>query len=378
MEIGGILTYEGCNFFRQKLILATLSGKPVRVKNIRVTSEEPGLKDYEASFIRLIDCISNGSRIEVNETGTAVLYKPGVLVGGHLEHSCPNQRGIGYFLEPLFMLAPFCKIPLNITMKGVTNNKLDPSVDMIRSTLLPVLKKFLVVDDGLSLKMIKRGLPPSGGGVVTFTCPVRRTLKPFQWEESGKIKRIRGVAYTSRVTPTVANRMLDAAKGEFLKFLTDVYLAVDNAKGSSPGFGLCAVAETNMGSFMCAEAISNSPGEDAEAKLPEDVGREAAWRLLEEIYRGGCVDTLSQSLVLLFMALAPKDVSKIVLGPIAPYTMHFLRHLRDFFQVTFKIDEYKEKNFSFSDEVSEARTGASKLLLTCIGVGYSNISKGQT
>ncbi|KAG7177397.1 RNA 3'-terminal phosphate cyclase-like 3 [Homarus americanus] len=133
------------------------------------------------------------------------------------------------------MLAPFCKIPLNITMKGVTNNKLDPSVDMIRSTLLPVLKKFLVVDDGLSLKMIKRGLPPSGGGVVTFTCPVRRTLKPFQWEESGKIKRIRGVAYTSRVTPTVANRMLDAAKGEFLKFLTDVYLAVDNAKGSSPG-----------------------------------------------------------------------------------------------------------------------------------------------
>ncbi|KAG7177396.1 RNA 3'-terminal phosphate cyclase-like 2 [Homarus americanus] len=91
-----------------------------------------------------------------------------------------------------------------------------------------------------------------------------------------------------------------------------------------------------MGSFMCAEAISNSPGEDAEAKLPEDVGREAAWR------------------------------------------MHFLRHLRDFFQVTFKIDEYKEKNFSFSDEVSEARTGASKLLLTCIGVGYSNISKGQT
>lgn len=56
-----------------------------------------------------------------------------------------------------------------------------------------------------------------------------------QWMDSGQIKRIRGVAYTSRVTPTVANRMLDAAKGMFLKFLTDVYITVDNAKTVSPG-----------------------------------------------------------------------------------------------------------------------------------------------
>nr|XP_045619769.1 RNA 3'-terminal phosphate cyclase-like protein [Procambarus clarkii] len=378
MELGGILTYEGSNFFRQRLILATLSGKAVRIRNIRAASEDPGLAEHEVNFIRLLDCISNGSSIEVNETGTAVLYKPGVLAGGRLDHNCSNQRGIGYFLEPLFMLAPFCKTPLNITLKGITNNKLDPSVDMIRSSLMPVLKKFLVVDDGLSLKMLRRGLPPGGGGVVVFTCPVRRTLRPFQWEESGKIKRIRGISYTSRVAPTVANRMLDAAKGEFLKFLTDVYLTVENSKGSSPGFGLCAVAETNTGSFICAEAMSNAPGEEAETKLPEDVGREAAWGLLEEIYRGGCVDTLCQPFVLLCMALTPKDVSKIVLGPLAPYTMHFLRHLRDFFQVTFKIDEYKEKNFSFSDETPETRTGADKLLLTCIGVGYANISKGQT
>lgn len=86
------------------------------------------------------------------------------------------------------------------------------------------------------------------------------------------------------------------------------------------GFGLCAIAQTNMGTFICAEAMSNIPGEDDETKLPEDVGKEAAWRLLEEIYRSGCVDTLCQPIVLLFMVLAPKDVSKIVLGPLTPHT----------------------------------------------------------
>ncbi|KAK3876860.1 hypothetical protein Pcinc_018390 [Petrolisthes cinctipes] len=380
MEVNGILTYDGCNFLRQRLVLSMLTGKPVRIRNIRAKDAQPGLREYEVSLIRLLDCLSNGSHIEVNISGTSVLFKPGVLLGGILEHSCPNQRGIGYFLEPLFMLAPFCKNSLDITLKGVTNNKIDPSVDMIRYSLMPVMKKFLVTDEGLNLKMTRRGLPPGGGGVVQFTCPVRRTLRAFQWEDSGKVQRIRGVVFTSRVAPTVANRILEAAKGEFLNFLTDVYFTIDNAKGSSPGYGLCASAETNKGSHLSAEAMSDARGEETpEDKLPEDVGREAAWRLLEEVYRGGCVDSTSQPLVLLFMVLAPTDVSKIVLGPLTPYSMHFLRHLRDFFQTKFKIDEHQESSLVGEDDEEEEgpRTGASKLKLTCVGSGYTNISKGQ-
>ncbi|CAB4040656.1 RNA 3 -terminal phosphate cyclase, partial [Paramuricea clavata] len=38
------LTYEGCNFYRQRLVLSTLSGKSVRIKNIRSFDDDPGLK----------------------------------------------------------------------------------------------------------------------------------------------------------------------------------------------------------------------------------------------------------------------------------------------------------------------------------------------
>ena len=38
------LTYEGCNFFRQRLVLATLSGKSVKIKNIRAIEDDPGLR----------------------------------------------------------------------------------------------------------------------------------------------------------------------------------------------------------------------------------------------------------------------------------------------------------------------------------------------
>jgi len=38
------LTYEGCNFLRQRLVLASLSGKAVKIKQIRSKEDNPGLK----------------------------------------------------------------------------------------------------------------------------------------------------------------------------------------------------------------------------------------------------------------------------------------------------------------------------------------------
>lgn len=38
------LSYTGCNFLRQRLILATLSGRPVKIRKIRAKEEDPGLR----------------------------------------------------------------------------------------------------------------------------------------------------------------------------------------------------------------------------------------------------------------------------------------------------------------------------------------------
>lgn len=62
----------------------------------------------------------------------------------------------------------------------------------------PVLKLFLTFSLLLLPQVVKRGMAPGGGGEVVFTCPVRKTIKPVQLTEPGKIKRIRGVAYPSQ------------------------------------------------------------------------------------------------------------------------------------------------------------------------------------
>ncbi|XP_030640845.1 RNA 3'-terminal phosphate cyclase-like protein [Chanos chanos] len=364
------LTYEGCNFFRQRLVLSTLSGKRVKIRNIRPKDDNPGLRDFEASFIRLLDKVTNGTRIEINQTGTVLFYQPGLLYGGTVEHDCNTQRAVGYYLEALIMLAPFMKSPLKAVLKGVTNDQTDPSVDLLKATAIPLMKKFGIDGESLEIKVVKRGMAPGGGGEVLFTCPVRRTIRPVQMTEAGKIKRIRGTAYSVRVSPQMANRIVDSARGVLNKFIPDIYIYTDHMKGGhsgkSPGFGLTLVAETVDGMFLSAE-LTSSPQGRGQPTLPEDLGRNCAKLLLEEIYRGGCVDSTNQSLALLYMTLGQQDVSKVLLGPLSPYTIEFLRHIRDFFQIMFKIETQKPGE--------DEKKGGDKVLMTCVGAGYTNISK---
>ena len=82
------------------------------------------------------------------------------------------------------------------------------------------------------------------------------------------------------------------------------------------------------------------------------------------------------------MAMGPRDASKVLIGPLSNYTVHFLRHLKDSFQSVFKLETY---NLSSSDETTDdfsndenLQMGANKVVATCVGVGFTNLSKRTT
>lgn len=49
-----------------------------------------------------------------------------------------------------------------------------------------------------------------------------------------------------------------------------------------------------------------------------------------------------------------------------PFRIEFLRHLKSFFQIMFKIE---------TKPCGEERKGGDKVLMTCVGIGFSNLSK---
>lgn len=90
------LEFEGATHFRMRLVCAILSQRTVRITRIRVDAQPPGLRDYEASMLRLVEKISTGARIRIAQKGTEVEFVPGFVAGGvGLTHDCPVSRGIG-------------------------------------------------------------------------------------------------------------------------------------------------------------------------------------------------------------------------------------------------------------------------------------------
>eukprot|EP00931_Biecheleriopsis_adriatica_P119663 TRINITY_DN94882_c0_g1_i1.p1 TRINITY_DN94882_c0_g1~~TRINITY_DN94882_c0_g1_i1.p1 ORF type:complete len:389 (+),score=48.67 TRINITY_DN94882_c0_g1_i1:32-1168(+) len=373
---GGPLRYQGSNFLRQRLVLSTVSGRPLVITDIRPKDEQPGLRDYEASFIRLLDKLCDGSDISIDETGTSLRYRPGQIIGGSgVAHTCPASRGLTYFLEGLLLLAPLAKQPLSIKLKGVTNSCQDLSCDTFRTATLPLIAKF-GIEEQLTFKILKRGAPPEGGGEVLFTCPIIKVIHPVEFLNEGKVKRVRGVAYTTRVSPQFAARMVDAARGVLNDFLPDVWIYSDHSKGEacgkSPGFGISLVAETITRSLKASDACANMDDKDGEQEdedgkdislgTPEGVGRVAARRLLAEIDLDGVVDTAHQSLVLYFLSLGEETrPGRVRLSRLSPAAAQMLRHIRDFFGVVFQI--------------REDHGDSGSVVLSCIGAGITNTAR---
>lgn len=184
---------------------------------------------------------------------------------------------------------------------------------------MPLLERFGA--RSLALKVLKRGAPPLGGGEVLFTAGVVRELRAQQIVDEGQIAKVRGIAYSTRVSPQISNRLMEASKTYLQRFTPHVQIHTDHYKGQesgkSPGFGLALIAESNTGARISAECVG------AAGELPEDVGVRAAKMLLEEIYKGGVVDTSNQTLPLLYMVLCPEDVSKLRLGHLSDYRYVF-------------------------------------------------------
>jgi hypothetical protein len=97
-----------------------------------------------------------------------------------------------------------CPQPLSITLKGITNDSVDPSIDTWRTVALPLLRRAGGLEESnaggsLELRVVKRGARPAGGGEVQLRVPLVRQLPRVVMRDEGMVKRIRGISYSMKV-----------------------------------------------------------------------------------------------------------------------------------------------------------------------------------
>ncbi|RYP23310.1 hypothetical protein DL765_001219 [Monosporascus sp. GIB2] len=338
----------GHKSFTQRLVLSTLTGRPVHISKIRPSSPtEPGLAPHEVSFLRLLEAVTNGSSMQISYTGTTITYQPGLITGAApgygasgdvIEHTLPAtcRRGVTYFLLPLCLLAPFSKSHMNVRFSGpgvITSatESGDLSVDSFRTAILPLYDLFGIPAARIELRVLQRSCagPKATGGAgiveLRFASQVRLPKTLHLNRHPGRIRRIRGVAYSTGVSASNNARMIYSAREILNPFVSDIHVAAQydqaplvaagDKTGSKRrmgiGFGLSLVAESSaVGVLYSADVVAPSEG----GVVPEDIGKQCAYQLLETISRGGCVSRAAAGTVLTLMAMGSEDVGRLRIG----------------------------------------------------------------
>lgn len=292
-----------------------------------------------------------------NFVGTEVVFRPGTILGGSLDFDCGLDRAISYFLEPVLVLAPLSKFAFKLKLTGLTAHTDDTSIDIVRTVSMKLLSKFGVAD-GLDIKIIKRGSPPLGGGEIHFTCPILTSLSNVDLSDSGRIKKIRGIAAVTRISPQTSNRLVESGRSILNTFIPDIYIYSDIYKGEeaglSPGFGISLVAESTTGALIHADRIGEA------GSTPEEVGKKTAKALLVEIAKGGFISTKTNGLVLILMSLTIDNLNKLVVGNLSEKDYVLIEEIKAFLGVSFKL---------------KRPTDDGPLYVSCLGSGYINFNQ---
>ncbi|VUC33841.1 unnamed protein product [Clonostachys rosea] len=344
------LRFTSHRAFAQRLTISTLTGRPVHISKIRSSSPtNPGLAPHEVSFLRLLETVTNGSSMQISYTGTTITYHPGLITGtiagqgavegDVVEHSLPATctRGVTYYLLPLCLLAPFSKAHMNVRFTGpgvITSSTEtgDPSVDTFRTAILPLFGLFGIPPARIELRVLQRSCAGpggrGGGGTVElrFASQVRLPKTLHLNRNPGRIRRIRGVAYSTGVSASNNARMIHSAREILNPLVSDIHIAaqydqaplvdspgekVGHKRRLGIGFGLSLVAESSsVGVLYSADLVVPPSG----GEVPEDIGKNCAYQLLETIAKGGCVSPVAATSVLILMAMGSEDVGRLRIG----------------------------------------------------------------
>lgn len=194
LEIDGSI--GGGSIVRLSLGLSVLTGKPLRLVNIREKRDNPGLKHQHLRGCRSIADFSNGELEGDNLGSREVEFTPGDSFNHDIQINIPTAGSIGLALQPLLIAALGTEEPVDIQVNGGgTAGKWAPPVRYLDYILGPILSK---IGYEIEIDILRDGFYPKGGAKVKAIFDPPKEKKRLVVDKKGSFQGIRGISIASR------------------------------------------------------------------------------------------------------------------------------------------------------------------------------------
>ncbi|NON61242.1 RNA 3'-terminal phosphate cyclase, partial [Acidianus sp. RZ1] len=290
IEIDGSFGEGGGQILRTSLTLSALTGKAIKVYNIRANRPNPGLQHQHLTAVKLMKYLTDAETKGDFINSMEILFTPKEIKReGKLEFNVGTAGSVTLIANTIIPL--LINSRLTITLTGGTDVPKSPTFDYMRLVFLKILENIGV--NG-KIELIKRGHYPKGGGAIRLF-NFQGNPGQFDITELGRVEIIKGISHASSLPSHVAERQITGSKEVLDKLGVTVEIEADIREGESVGSGitLAAYGKSVMG--------SDSLGE--KGKRAEIVGREAATKLMEDLKSGGAIDRYMSDMLMLYASI---------------------------------------------------------------------------
>jgi RNA 3'-terminal phosphate cyclase (ATP) len=291
----------GGQVLRNAVALSAVTGRPVRVVNIRGARPQPGLRPQHLMSVRAVAQVCGATLTGAEIGSREIAFQPGEIMprqGWRLDIGTAGSTML--LLQSLLPALARAEGPSQLTLTGGTDVPFAPPFEHFDQVFLPALSE---LGPRVTMQLVRRGFYPKGGGEVRVSvvgqervsCPVR----PFTWIERGRLLGIRGRSYSQGLPSHIAERMRDSAVNVLVGSGYSPAVELDVVeRGPSEGCGIVLWAECEGGRRLAGSALGRR------GRRAEDVGREAAHALLAELAGDWAVETHLADQLIVWMALA--------------------------------------------------------------------------
>jgi len=299
IEIDGSQKSGSGTILRLSIAMAAIKGQPLHITNIRQNRPQPGLKYQHLEAVLTAAKLCN-AEVKGAKLGSRELwFTPREIEGGNIEAVIETAGSIPMLLLATLPICLFAKKPVRIHVaKGGTDTTHAPTINYMRNVLLPTIKRVGVIGE---ISVQKYGYYPIGMGEVTMTVERNPNLKPVVLVSYGKLKGIRGISVcTFLAERQVAERQAKAAQNLLSEngFKAEIQVINDKSNPFQKGSSIVLWAETDTGCIVGADSIGQL------RKMAEDVGKEAAQNLINELHTEPTLDVFLADMLIPYMALA--------------------------------------------------------------------------
>ncbi|MCP9469814.1 MAG: RNA 3'-terminal phosphate cyclase [Nitrospira sp.] len=356
-----MLTIDGSRFsgsgaiVRQAVAFAALTGRPIRVVNVRAKRDKPGLRAQHLCVIEAIAELVNGCTEGLVLGSREFVFRPGSLkVKRSYRWDIGSAGSTTMLALGMLPVLAYAESPVLVELWGGLFQDFAPSAFHLQHVVCPVLRRM-----GLyaAIDVVRPGYVPRGEGILRLRVqPMSGPLRAIVQDEAGPVTRVWGIALSSHLEERqVSRRMAEAAREVLAQagYPADIEIRHD-IDSLQPGAALALFADREPADREPADRGTADQetadhgrtvrlGADqagAPRRRAESIGTHVAQQLLQEIRSGATVDRFAADQLIPFAALAEGE-SRFIIPAITDHVLTGAWLAEVFLGARVKIDDQR-------------------------------------